>query len=178
MAWSFFGNKDFENVDEKKLEGMIAEASRYGAVYAVLHFDAHGKESESVKNSLVDFLSRLTKEKGVLYCKGEIDEVLDDGKGSFSATAEVKILAENVSKMLDVCMRYGPVAIEILEPKEIKLKALDLQDLLLMASAVSKEYASYIVQKVWGPEELEKYKLRVQQQVEQGKKLVDNAEKK
>src|SRR3989344_6539679 len=176
MGW-FFSNKDFENADEKKLEGLFREAARYGAVLAILHFDAHGKESNAVKDSLVDFVSRLTKEKGVLYCKGEIDEVLDNGDGTFSTTAEVKILTENFPKMLEVSMRYGPAAIEILEPSEIKLNVQEMQDVLLSASSLSKEYASYVVQKVWGPEELEKYKERVQKQVEEGKRLREKAER-
>jgi hypothetical protein len=176
MGW-FFSNKDFENADEKKLDGLFKEASRYGAILALLHFDAHGKESNVVKDSLVDFVSRLTKEKGVLYCKGEIDEVLDNGDGSFSSTAEVRVLTESFAKMLEVSMRYGPLAIEIIEPTEVKLNIQEMQDVLLSASALSKEYASYVVQKVWGPEELEKYKERLQKQTEEGRKKREEAEK-
>ena len=175
MGW-FLSNKDFEKKDERKLEELFKEASRYGAVLALLHFDAHGKEADAVKDSLVDFLGRMTKEPGVLYCKGEIDDVVGSAEEGFSSTAEVKVLAENFAVMLSLAMRYGPVAVEIMEPREIKMGIQEMQDVLLSASAISKEYAAYVVQKVWGPEELEKYKERLQKQVEEGRKLREKAE--
>ncbi|HLC37974.1 MAG TPA: hypothetical protein VJI71_00810, partial [Candidatus Norongarragalinales archaeon] len=160
MAW-FLSNKDFDQKDERKLESLFKEASKYGAILALMHFDGHGKEADAVKDSLVDFISRLTKEPGVLYCKGEIDDVVGSKEEGFSSAAEVKVLAENFAVMLSLTMRYGPVAVEVLEPSEIKLGVQEMQDVLLSSSAISKEYASYVVQKVWGPEELEKYKERL-----------------
>ena len=174
--WFNFSNKEFENADERKLESLFKEAGRYGAVLSLMHFDAHGKESQKVKDSLVDFLSRLAKEQGVLYCKGEIEDVLDDGQGNFSSNAEVKILCENFPKTLEISMRYGPVAIEVLEPGEIKLSIQEMQDVLLRASALSKEYASFVVNKIWGPEELERFKERTQKQIEEARKRREQAE--
>src|SRR3989344_2722117 len=71
MGW-LMSNKDFESTDERKLEELFKEAVRYGAVLSLFHFDAHAKEPNAVKDSLVDFVSRMTKEEGVLYCKAEI----------------------------------------------------------------------------------------------------------
>lgn len=59
---------------QKELERLIEETTRYGAVYAYLHFDAHGKDEDTVKHSLVDLVDRITKEQGVLYCVGEVLE--------------------------------------------------------------------------------------------------------
>lgn len=177
MSW-FISKKEFENEDERKLEKLFKEAIGYGAVMALMHFDVHGKEKEPVKDSLVDFLSRLTKEEGVLYCKGEIDEVVGSEEEGYSSNAEVKLLTNNFSTMLLVSMRYGPIAVEILEPAEIKFNIQEMQDLLLTGSEISKQYASFVVEKVWGPEQLEKYRERVTKQMQEGRKLREKAEKK
>ncbi|MEM4255396.1 MAG: hypothetical protein QXR53_03645 [Candidatus Norongarragalinales archaeon] len=176
MGW-LVSKKDFEVEDERKLEPLFKEAVEYGAVLSVLHFDAHAKESNAVKDSLVDFLSRLTKEEGVLYCKGEIEETVGSEQEGFSSTAEVKILTDSFPTLLRISMRYGPVALEILEPREIKMNVPEMQDLLLSASEISKQYASYVVEKIWGKEELEKYRERVMRQLEEGRKLREKAEK-
>ncbi len=177
MGW-LISKKDFEGNDERKLEPLFKEAVGYGAVHAIMHFDAHSKEANAVKDSLVDFLSRLTKEEGVLYCKGEIEEVVGSESEGFSSAAEVKILTDSFPTLLRISMRYGPVALEIMEPKELKLTVLEMQDLLLSASEISKQYASYVVEKIWGKEELDKYRERVMKQMEEGRRLRENAEKK
>ncbi len=174
-AW-FPPKKDFESGDERKLESLFNEAVSYGAVLAIMHFDVHGKEKEAVRDSLVEFLSRLSKEQGVLYSKVEIDEAIGGEEEGFSTNAEVKILADNFGTMLLLSMRYGPVAVEIVKPTEIKLGAQEMQDLLLVGSEVSKQYAAYVVQKVWGAEELEKYRDRVTRQLQEGRKLREKAE--
>ncbi|MFH1056944.1 MAG: hypothetical protein V1717_04080 [Candidatus Micrarchaeota archaeon] len=175
MGW-FLSKKDFENDDERKLEPMFKEAIGFGAVRVVFHFDAHGKEENTVKDSLVDFVSRLTKEEGVLYCKGEIDEVVGSESEGFSSNAEVKLLTDSFSTLLRMALRYGPVGVEIIQPTELKLNTQEMQDLLLSASEISKQYAAYVVEKVWGKEELEKYKERIAKQLEEARKLREKAE--
>lgn len=175
MAW-FMPKKDFENTDERKLESMFDEAVGYGAILVTMHFDVHSKDANAVKDSLVEFLSRLAQEQGVLYSKGEIDEVIGSEEEGFSSNAEVKVLADNFGTMLVLAMRYGPIAIEINKPTEIKLGAQEMQDLLLIGSEISKQYASYVVQKVWGEEELEKYRDRVTKQLQEGRKMREKAE--
>lgn len=177
MSW-FISKKEFENEDQHKLEKLIKEAVGYGAILALMHFDVHGKEKEPIKDTLVDLVSRLAKEEGVLYCKGEIDEVVGSEEEGYSSNAEVKVLTDNFSTMLLLSMRYGPIAAEILEPTEIKLNTQEMQDLLLTGSEISKQYASFVVEKVWGPEQLEKYRERVTKQMQEGRKLREKAEKK
>ncbi|HLD62974.1 MAG TPA: hypothetical protein VI875_03840 [Candidatus Norongarragalinales archaeon] len=177
MGW-LISKKDFEGNDERKLEPLFKEAVGYGAVLSIMHFDAHSKEANAVKDSLVDFLARLTKEEGVLYCRGEIEEVVGSESEGFSSNAEVKILTDSFPTLLRLTMRYGPVALEILEPRELKLDIPSMQDLLLSASEISKQYASYVVEKVWGKEELEKYRERITRQMQEGRKLREKAEEK
>ena len=177
MANWFFSNKDFSDKDERKLEELIKEAVKYGAVHSTFHFDVHGKEAQAVKDTLVDVLARLTNEEGILYAKGEVEEPIGSEAEGYTSTAEAKVLTENFALTLKISMRYGPAAVEIIEPHSLKLGVQEMQDLLLSASEISKQYASYVVEKLWGKEELEKYKERVEKQIEQGRKLREKAEK-
>ncbi len=78
---------------ERELDELFDKATKRGAVLATLHFDSHGKDAEAVRSSLVEFVARLTKEKGVLYCKGKVEAAVETG-GLYSSCAEVTMLTD------------------------------------------------------------------------------------
>lgn len=182
----FFDKKDYNQtaqagqagqVDEKKLEDLFKQAVSRGAVLALYHFDAHGKDPEAVKNSLIEFVSRLSNERGVLYCKGEIEAAIER-EGMFSCASEVKILGENLNVLLNLALRYGPIAIEVLAPSEKKLDVQEIQNLLLDASQTSQDYANYILEKLMKPEDYSTLQQKLARRAELGKQLKEKQEKK
>ncbi len=176
----FFDKRDYQTeaggVDEKKLEDLFKQAVQRGAVLALYHFDAHGKDPEAVKNTLIEFVSRLSAEQGVLYCKGEIEAAIER-EGMFSCASEVKILAENLNVLLNLALRYGPIAIEVLEPPEIRLDVQEIQNLLLDASQTSQDYANYILEKLMKPEDYVVLQQKLARRAELGKQLKEKHEK-
>ncbi len=60
-----------------ELDELFVRATERGAVLALLHFDSHGPDAASVRASLVDHLTRLSQEKGLLYCKGEVEKTVE-----------------------------------------------------------------------------------------------------
>lgn len=176
-----------EKYTEKDLERLIEETTRYGAVHAFLYFDAHGKDEESVRASLVEFVARLVNEKGVLYCTGEVLEPfkrpLDVQKQeveenyAFSTSAQVNILCESFDALLNVCMRYAPVGAEILSPHEIRLSLEEAQALLLDASQQSQEYTAFILKRVLKGEDYKKFEEQMRQRAETGKQLLEKAKR-
>lgn len=164
---------------EKELEELFEKAGKHGAILALLHFDSFGKEKEDVSASLVELISRINAEKGVLYCRGEIEEVLetetDKGK-SYSTFTEVKVLFSSLDIAISICLRYGPITIEILEPKELKLNSEALQGTLLNASSVGQQFSSFFMNKLLKDGDLEEFQENLKKRVEHGKKLL--AEKK
>src|SRR3989344_7683063 len=142
-----------QKYSERDLKNLIEETTRHGAVHAMMYFDAHGKDADAVKGSLVEFVSVLTGEKGVLYCKGEVlepfkralptaDENAKPEEG-YSTSAQVEVLTESFNKMLDICLRFGPVGIEVLDPQEVKLSLEDIHTVLLDASQHAQDYTAY-----------------------------------
>jgi hypothetical protein len=174
----FFNKEDYEGKGERKLDELFDQACRQGAVLAVFHFDAHGQDAEKVKTTLVEFASRISKESGLVYCKGEIDTNVLEKDGMFSTTAEVKLLAESLRILLDLSLKYGPVAIEILKPNEVRLTIDEVQNLLVDASLIAQEYASFIIQHSLKGQDLEDYKKRLERRSELGKELMQESEKK
>ncbi len=156
---------------EADLEGLFEKAVQRGAVLAILHFDAHGKDAEAVKNSLVEFVGRLSKEKGIIYCRGEVEAAIESGD-LYSSCAEVKTLAETFNDLVSVSLKYGPIAVELLKPEKIVLPLDEAQNLLVDASMVSQEYAKFIYEKTLKGEELDRFHKQLAARAEFGKKLL------
>ncbi len=156
---------------EKDLEDLFKQAAGRGAVLAHLYFDAYGKNKEVVVSSLVEFVDRISKEKGVIYCKGQVEEAVEKGD-RFSSYSDVRVLAESLSTMFNVCLRYGPVAVEIEHPTKFSLDIQEMQGLLLDSSQIMQDYSNYILKKVLKPQDIKILEEKMADRVELGKKLL------
>ncbi len=166
---------------EKELEALFEKAGKYGAILALLHFDSFGREKETVRASLVELVGRINNEKGVMYCRAEIEEVLEttDEKGKgYSTYTEVKALFSNFDIAIGVCLKYGPVAIEVLQPKELKLNQEQMQNALLNASSVAQHFTNYFMTKLLKKEDFEEFQSNLKKRIEHGKALLRKAEEK
>jgi hypothetical protein len=169
-----------EKYSEKDLEELFEEAAKRGAVLAILHFAVQGPNKEAVKNALVDFTAKLTVEKGVLYCRGEIEEAIEtaiEKENVYSTFSEVKILAEKFEVLLKIALKYGPGAVEILKPRKIVLETDEAQALLLDASEAIQEYARFVMEKIMGKEEFTRFAEHLKKRQESGKKMLEESEK-
>ena len=162
-----------KNYSQKDVEKLIEDATKVGAVRAVLYFDAQGTDKEALQNSLVEFIGRLTKEKGVLYCSGEIAGAVESKEGNYSTYSEVQILTKNFSALHNIALTYGPVSVEIIKPVEIKLNLDEAQAVLLDASQTSHDFVKYIMEKTLKPEDKAKYAERLKRRAEIGKELLE-----
>jgi hypothetical protein len=177
-----------QKYSERDLKHLIEETTRHGAIHAMLYFDAHGTDNDAVKGSLVEFVSTLTSEKGVIYCKGEVLEpfarplpVQEEGakpKDGFTTSAKVEIVVDSFNKILDLCLRFGPVGVELLDPQQIKLSLEEAHALLLDASQHAQDYTAYMLKNVLKGDELDRHHARLKERAEIGKKLLADAEKK
>lgn len=158
-------------VSEEELEELFEKACRQGAVLCMLHFDAHGPDKKAVEDSLVGFVARLTKERGVLYCKGEVEEAIESEQ-LYSSCTEVKVLTESYEDLLNVALRYGPIAVEILQPqKGITLNTEEAQGCLLDASQVAQDYTNYVMEKLMKKDDFEKFQENLKRRAEFGAHL-------
>lgn len=155
-----------------EVQEKIREAVEKGGIYAEMYIDMHSDSEEGVKNLLVELLARIAKEEGVIFYVGTINKPIQD-KDIFSATAVVKILTKSFYHLDKICSRYCPFALEIIEPKEIKLKASDAAFVLLESSNHAYQYSSYILKQTMDPEKYKKYLREIENRKMLGKKLIE-----
>lgn len=157
--------------DEKTVRELIDEAAEHGAVLAAFHFDSLGASPDAVRNALVDMLARLTKEPGVLHCKGEVEESVLQ-RDMYSSCAEAHLLTRDFATLLVLAIRYAPVGVEILKPDAIKLSIAEAQDVLLEVAQTSQEFANYVMSRVMSKEDYGKFAAALKERAERGKELV------
>jgi len=157
---------------EKSVDEITDEAIREGGYLAMVYFDLHAQTSDGVKNLMVGFISKLSKEKGVIYAVGEIDAPVEKG-GVYSTWAEVKLLAEDFATLVRVASQYSPIGIEILRPDEARLTLGEAQGILLDVSQTSQNFTRMIMERVLSEKERGEYKTKMDQREELGKRLLE-----
>ncbi|MCL5011557.1 MAG: hypothetical protein M1594_01530 [Candidatus Marsarchaeota archaeon] len=141
---------------ERDVEGLIGQAVQKGAILAVLFFDSYGVEKPAVQNALVDVTQKVTKEPGVIYCKGVVREPIEKN-GEFSTYSEVKVLAESFNALVNIVLKYAPSSIEVEKPGKINLSLEEAHATLLDISQTIQNYTSFIIEKTLTGEEKRKY---------------------
>lgn len=157
---------------EKSFEELTEEVIRERGYLAVLYFDLHAKTAEEVKNLMVGFVGKLTKEPGVAYAVGEIDQPIEKG-GIFSTWAEVKLLVRDFPTLARISSLYSPIGVEISRPHEVKLSLGEAQKILLDSSQISQSFTRHIMEKVLSKDELADYQKKMDSRAEIGRKLLE-----
>ena len=159
---------------EKSVSEITDEAIADGGYLTLVYFDLHAKSSDEVKNIMVGFISKLTKEKGVLYAVGEIDQPIEKD-GIWSTWAEVKLLASDFATLVRIASLYSLIGIEILRPDRVNLAIGDAQGVLLDISQTSQNFTRMIMERVLSKEEVEEYKVKMASRAELGKRLLEKS---
>ncbi len=154
------------------VEKLTKETIASGGVLALLYFDIHGKNAEVLQELGAGFVQQLLKQDGVIWAIGEVDEPIEQ-KEICSTSVEVKILTSNFLSLSKICSLYSPISIEILRPNEIKLTLDNVHQLLLDVSTMAFEYKKFIVERISKAEELEQYRITLQQKIDLGKRILN-----
>ena len=157
---------------EKSVDEITDDAIRQGGYLAMVYFDLHGTTADSVKNLMVGFISKLTREPGVIYAVGEIDQPIEK-EGIFSTWAEVKLLASDFPTLVKISSQYSPIGVEILRPDQVKMTLGEAQGALLDISQTSQNFTRLIMEKMLSDSEKKDYATKLSQRMELGKKLFE-----
>jgi len=161
-------------VDAEKL---TKDTIKNGGVLALLYFDVHAKDKESVQNLGAGFIKHLLENPGVAFALGEIDEPIEGGEGeNVSSSIEVKILTKDFTTLANICMENSPFTIEILRPDHIDLSLNQAHGLLSNISATTAEFKRQILMKVSSKEEIAEFQKQLHARAELGKKLLKKKE--
>ena len=91
-----------------------------------------GKPKEHIENTLKGYVEKIGKNENIEILKKEYFESkeIKNSDGMWSNFVEIEILTKNVATLIEFCFDYMPSSVEIIEPKELKLKEKDLSGLL------------------------------------------------
>jgi len=103
-------------------------------IRAMFIFEILGRPPEHIKETMSQLVDKLEEIPGVEISKKTVHEpktVEDkDAKDLFTTFAEVEILGKDINSLMTIVFYAMPSHIEIIEPEEIRLKNLDISNLL------------------------------------------------
>ncbi|MBD3398099.1 hypothetical protein GF412_02785 [Candidatus Micrarchaeota archaeon] len=159
---------EVDNLTEKTVEE--------GGVLALLYFDIHGTDRDTLVNLSTGLVQKVLKQDGVVFARGEIDEPME-AEGMFSTSLELKVLTKDVVSLAQLCADFSPFSLELLEPQEFRVPVPHMQDLFMFVSTNSHDYKKYILQKLSPPEKGAEYAKNLHARAELGKKLLEKKKK-
>lgn len=97
-------------------------------------FEMLGRPPEHIKKTLEDFVNKLGEQKGVEIIRKEVHEPKPCEKQGmenlFTTFAEVELIVDNLNLIFDITLNMLPSHVEIIEPKELRLKNFDLSSIV------------------------------------------------
>lgn len=112
----------------------IKEKLAQGYVQSRVIMEVVGKPKEHVEAAIKEYLEKLGKNPDLEVLKEDISEAKEvkDEKnpGLWGAFAEIEMLTKNFQILINFCFDYMPSSVEIIEPKELKLKDSQITSIL------------------------------------------------
>jgi len=138
--------------EDLNVEELLGE----GGVLSKLFIEVQGNDREMAKKALEKTINEnLLKESNASLLEVrmfDLEKYGDKKKNYFSGVAEVKLLADDFPSFVNLVMRYGPTAIEILKPQEVRLDYEQMHTLVSGVSALAQVYSNKIMTMLKDPE--------------------------
>lgn len=110
--------------------------------------EALGVNKDVVSESLKNHVAKLSRVQDVVVYRTDfkdLTEVKSPFKNfdkAFSQVVELEFLVKNLYLLINVVIMYGPSAVEIFEPKEIKIKIDEMQNISNLIAGLLHQFAS------------------------------------
>lgn len=117
----------------------IQDKISQGWIHAIIVVEVLGKPPEHVSQVLEKAIEKLAQENDLEIVEKKFYEP-HPVENIFSTFAEIEILFADIKKLIDIIFDYMPSSIEILEPQELKFKAVDATNFLNDLAARLHQY--------------------------------------
>jgi len=106
----------------------IKEKLAKGYVQSVVIIELVGKPKEHVEGAIKLYLEKIENNSEIEVLKKDISEIkeMKEAKGFFGSFIELEILIKDFPTLAGFCFDYMPSSIEIIAPKEFKIKESEL----------------------------------------------------
>ncbi len=125
-----------------------------GGVLAKIYLEVQGNDLDAAKLALENTVqNRLAAEENISILKVSMYDILKDEKNEvFSGVAEIEFVADDFRWFLNTILRYGPAAVEIIEPSEVKLPMAMMHSISADVADFSHLYSQQIIKLLKEPE--------------------------
>ena len=92
-----------------------------------------GKPKEHVGETLKGYVENIKKKEDIEILQTDFDELKEfegDQEELFVSIVELELLAKNIPTLIGFCFDYMPSSIDIIEPKELKIKDVELSTIM------------------------------------------------
>ncbi|MEE9594711.1 MAG: hypothetical protein V3V92_04860 [Candidatus Hydrothermarchaeales archaeon] len=139
VSFKFQKGKVEIGLTEEDIDGLLEQ----DAIRAKIVVEAKGKSRKSVLNSFVGAVS------GDIFINKAKTKKMTDEKG-FDGFVGVEAFTYEPRTLVDIAVKHTPVLIQILEPEEIELSMLDIQDIGVDLSSIFFEASHMLLMEPQG----------------------------
>jgi len=128
--------------EDLNINSRVKEGAILARIFIEIQANDKGAAEKALQTTVFD---SLANENDVKLLHVKMFEFRKDKEAEmFSGIAEIKLLVRDFRWFISVVMRYGPSAIEIIEPNSVTLSMDEMHDLLIDVSGMSQTLSSQL----------------------------------
>lgn len=129
--------------EDLDVEGKLSE----GGVLANLYLEVQGNDKEAAEKALEAMVfTKMASEPFAKLLEVKLFDLKPDDEGKYySGVVEVKLVTDDFRWFVNLIMRYGPTAIEVIEPDEVHLSSDQMHSLVADVSEITQSLSARIL---------------------------------
>lgn len=124
-----------------------------GGIHARIYLGVQGTDMEASKKALENTIfQRLRNEENISLLEVKMFDILKEEGEFFSGVSEIEFIADEFRWFAGIIMKYGPSAVEIIEPQKVTLDSPQMHSLVADIADFTHMYSQQIMEMLKNPE--------------------------
>lgn len=125
-----------------------------GGVLARIYLEVQGTDLEAAKIALENTINtKLLAEENISVLTVNMYDIIKEEKAKyFSGVSEIEFIADDFRWFVNTVLKYGPAAVEIIEPAEVKLSSDMMHSVVADIADYAHLYSQQIIKLLKDPE--------------------------
>ena len=137
-----------EELSKEQVDDIVRDRGVKGWIKAWFAIELMAVSHDITEKALREHVDNLESVKEVFVFKKDfkpVEKLEIPPKGlaeAYSQVAEINILIKDMPTLINIVMAFGPSSVEILEPKEVKIRIDEVQSIANLVAAMMHQFAS------------------------------------
>lgn len=133
---------------KEQAKDLVLEKSSKGWIKAWFAIELMAVSQEITEKSLKEHIDHIESLKDAFVFEKDfkpVEKLENPPKGvaeAHSQVVELKLFIKDLPTLINIVMAFGPSAVEILEPKEMKIRIEEIQSISNMVASMMHQFAS------------------------------------